>query len=481
MDMFNARFFRVYRMILCAVLVVILLPTLALCVYDRPQSDDLQQPRPVAAAWRETGSLGKTFLAAVQATRDIYFDYSGIFFSMLLMVFPFSVFHYTLIGLNAALAVVLLVGAMFRLAFCARDLCPDAPGEAVHCLGLLMAIFVLLLMPSYYEGIYWATSAINYACIVAMSVFLFASVCHGLCTGCIPVWKLALWCVGFFCLGGSNWQSSTSSIVIYGLLALGVLLLRKPKRLLLPFAFLLAGYLVAVCAPGNFARQDHMGVEKALVSTLVYSLSQGGRFFFSDVRFWLFVPLYLPVLAALCRHSRLSFRYPLLVTAASVCVMGSAMFPLYYLSSYWAARHTNTCFMLLSMLLPINLFYWCGWLMCRIKLPTVRPAAFGAAALACLLALGGQSFTEPKPSGCTLGPVQAAITLVDGTAHYYAQWYDDLVEDFQSRPGEDVVISYQVENRLLSPYGTLTDDPAWWENEAFAGFYGNGNTAAYRP
>ena len=81
----------------------------------------------------------------------------------------------------------------------------------------------------------------------------------------------------------------------------------------------------------------------------------------------------------------------------------------------------------------------------------------------------------------TLGPVQAAITLVDGTARYYAQWYDDLVEDFQSRPGEDVVISYQVENRLLSPYGTLTDDPAWWENEAFAGFYGNGNTAAYRP
>ena len=77
--------------------------------------------------------------------------------------------------------------------------------------------------------------------------------------------------------------------------------------------------------------------------------------------------------------------------------------------------------------------------------------------------------------------MQAAITLVDGTARYYAQWYDDLVEDFQNRPGEDVVISYQVENRLLSPYGTLTNDPTWWENEAFAGFYGNGNTAAYRP
>lgn len=488
--MLSTKSWRVYRVLLSIALVLILIPTVGMCFYTRPSADDLAQPLPVALTWRETGSVIKTIGAAFEAAWDIYHNYSGIFFSMLLSVIPFSVFGTQWLWLNAVLAVVLLLWAMWRAANMIPLFCKDIRPEAVHCAALLLSLMTFLLMPSYHEGIYWFSGVANYIYVPVLGVGLFCSVIAALCTKKAPWWKVALWCVGFLCMGGGNWMTSTASIVVWGALAVYIVWKKKPKRLLLPFAFLLAGYLIAITAPGTSSRQATMNVDVSMVQAFLDSFAQSAHFLLRDARGYLFVLLMLPVAIEMVPHSRLQYKNALWLPALSVCVLAASMFPLLYQSSYWNDRHTNTCFLLLVFLLPVNLFWLMGWAVRKLQLSPREKPASGKALLACamavMLAIGALSVPgmtlSPLRFNCTLQPVTAMMHLIDGQARDYAHWYDSVADMVRTHAGEDVILREMRANELINPGYLIIDDPADWQNTSFAQYFGDENTTiSYQP
>lgn len=216
----NEAFLWSYRKILTAVLILLLLPLTVACFYDRPLGDELIQSLDAVRAWRESGSLLQTFQKAFQMMARDYQTRSGIFFSMLLFAMPLSVFGGNwLVGVNALLTILLMLYGFWRVAGCLQSLCRGISQEAVRCAGLLLGLMALLLLPDYHESIYWFGGAINYTVMSALAMLLFSAVFRAALDGKAPVWRLCLWCVGFFCLGGTNWMTPASSIVLYGAMA----------------------------------------------------------------------------------------------------------------------------------------------------------------------------------------------------------------------------------------------------------------------
>lgn len=398
--MLTDRFMKRYRMVLLIVLLGILVPTVALCPYTRPWADEWIQPVPVARAWRETGSLLQTAKAAVETAIANYRSYSGVFFLMLLNVTPLSIFSDRLIALNALLAIILLLASMYRLAYCVRYVSKDVSKEAVHCLALTLSILMFLLMPSYFEAIYWFSGASAYVYVFAFFVFLFAAVFKALMTGQLPVWKLIVLCIGFFFLGGGNWVSNTTAVALFAGLAVLTVLLRKPKKILIIGLFLLGGYMVAVLAPGNSTRMEWVGEKAGLFSSLTSSFLSAGEYLLSDARIWLMSFFLLPAIIYAARRSTLSFRFPLLLPVYSVCILAAAHFPVIYTNYGFMPRHINTFHMTLVFLLPINLFYLTGWLIHRssFRLPSWMKSrkTLALASALILLMTGVLSFSSPK-------------------------------------------------------------------------------------
>ncbi len=334
----NEAFLRSYRKILTAVLILLLLPLTVACFYDRPLGDELIQSLDAVRAWRESGSLLQTFQKAFQMMARDYQTRSGIFFSMLLFAMPLSVFGGNwLVGVNALLTILLMLYGFWRVAGCLQSLCRGISQEAVRCAGLLLGLMALLLLPDYHESIYWFGGAINYTVMSALAMLLFSAVFRAALDGKAPVWRLCLWCVGFFCLGGTNWMTPASSIVLYGAMAVWILITRRPKRLLLPYLFLLLGFATAALAPGNAARQETMNANVSFISAFLSSFQHSVLYFFSDARYWLFLlfpaaglsgnlhphTLFLPCAAAGVRRVRLRHGGGHVPSAVPVQLLGS--------------------------------------------------------------------------------------------------------------------------------------------------------------
>lgn len=262
--------------------------------------------------------------------------------------------------------------------------------------------------------------------------------------------------------------------------------------LLLPYLFLLLGFATAALAPGNAARQETMNANVGFISAFLSSFQHSVLYFFSDARYWLFLLFLLPVFREIYTRTRFSFRAPLLVFAASVCVMAAAMFPVLYQCSYWAPRHTDLCFLLLCVLLPVNTFWLLGWFLRRAgyepKAPDSSPkssrAAFGMGA-ALLFLIGALSLPNmtfsPLRFDCTLQPVKVAARLLDGSMSRYSQAYDALVAEIKAHPGEEIHSASQPQDDILNANWLYTGDPQDWRNQGLCLYYGDGCTLVYDP
>lgn len=481
-------FFRTYRRILLAVLVLLLVPVVIASFYYRPVADDLGQPLPVIAVWRETGSLWEMVKAAFETMAETYMNRSGIFFSMLLSLVPLTFFDIHLGWINILFHVGFLLSALWRAADGMTVFCSGISKEVKHCAALLLCNMVMLFMPSYYEGIFWFSSAVNYTFMISLAIHLFVGVFKCSYAQKAPWWRVGVWCIGFFCLGGANWMTPASAIVTWGALTVWMVWNKKPKRLLLPFAFLLLGFLIAAAAPGNAARDLSMGAQVGLAEAFFTSFKNSVLFIFEDVRYYLFMVLMLPVMYEVRRSmGRIEYRCALWLPMLTVCAVAATMFPVLYKSNYWAERHTVACFIPLCILLPVNLFWIVGWMLDRLGLgkkdePHFSSRAFGATALAVMICIGVLSVPDmtlvPLKFSCTLQPVKVVSHLLDGQIPRYTQEYDALVENIRNHPGELIIVNKVPTEELLGPH-LLTGDPEDWQNIAVSQYYGEGNTIDY--
>lgn len=464
-------------------LAVLLAPILISSVYNRPINDDLVQPYPAKIAFQETGSVFQTLLASVRETIRIWHDYSGIFSSMFLSVFAPYAFSYTLGFIHPILLSGLLILACYKLVQCLYLINKDIPSCYIHLLTPLLSITFLTTMPNITECLFWYSSAVNYLFFFCISLLLFSSVLKATFSNSISKPKsallLAVYCAGFFFLGGSNWITSTSSIVVYGFLSLFILLQKKRRTLIIPFLFLLAGYGLAIIAPGNFNRQLMVGDQPSIVEAFVLAFFKALSFCFSKGSYYLFPLLMIPVLVRISHYVPTLPKCIWLLPVASVCIIASCFFPMVYTAYYITYRHENIICFIFTILLLINELVFISWLAQhrstnyqkgeQFVLSHVAAIVF-AFSLTVLSAFQTTFTLSPISLSSDYPPLQSAVHLLMGYTKNYATSYDDLVYTLQTTEEEEVIL----DSNLTSPIvgGTRFQWYAdYWINTAFVKFY----------
>lgn len=482
------RFFRIYRIVLVVALILMLIPIIAAAGYTRPVMDDLCAPLEAARAWRETGSVFETVAAGVKSAVDYYMNVSGIFAYMLLAALPVSVFDPKLMGIEVLLTVGIYLLGMWCLARCLKTVCKGISSAAVACAWLLLCLMGLLLMPSYCESIFWYAGAANYTWGVALELAVFSALLLWCCKGGVGIGRLALCSVGAFLLGGMNWMTATSSLVVAGAFAIGICWKRRPRRLLVPLLCLAAGYAVTVLGPGNMVRQEAINLDVPLLKAFFYSFLDSFTYLFSDARPFLFTVLMVPVFLEIYRKTDLQYKNALWLPALSICILAATRFPVEYQAGYWAPRHINTCFMTVCILLPVNVFWCIGWVLkrCNVQLDRVRAGSRrgAAVAMACaaatigILSVPDLAFS-PLRLRCTLQPVKLVSHLLDGQIAQFTVNYDELAAYVQAHPGEHIITGTPIVEEMMTPSAQIIEDATDWRNTSFCEYYGEDCTIAF--
>lgn len=464
-------------------MIVLILPLILTAFYNRPILDDLVQPYPAAAAYRETGSIIQAVIAAVKETIRLWNARTGIFSSMFVSIFAPYIFNYTYGFIHPIFLTIFMIAAVYQAVKCLHLINHSIPTFYIWLITAVISIMLLTTMPSINEGYYWYSGAINYSFFFIISLLLFSCLIKSICTTTQTlkgkIVSICLYCIAFFFIGGANWISPTYSIVIYGFLIIWCVLRNKPKIYLLPFLFLLLGYLLAISAPGNVARQAVVGDRVSVIQALLTSFSHAFTFCFQNWQYYLISLLLLPVFFHLKRFIPKLPKHLLLMPLCSICILAAAYFPLVYSAYPIFYRHKNIIFFVFSILLVINEAIFVFWIAEFIpKLLPKKDICFFPAVVAAVVAVtfGMLSYYRtsvrfsPFNVSCNYPPAVATIHLTQGYSRNYAGSYDHLVHKLQTTE-DDILI---VDTFLYSPLLGMPDlqqDPANWVNEGFVQFY----------
>lgn len=142
-------------------------------------------------------------------------------------------------------------------------------------------------------------------------------------------------CVMGLFLGGGNLVTAFGTLLVSAcvLCLLAVMKNRRWRALLLPFAFLLAGFLVNVCAPGNSVRQQSEGGEPLPAALAVLRAVQEAVLQLDKnltLPILLALVFLLPVLWNAAAAARLTFRWPLLFFVLTFGLYAAQFCPTWY-------------------------------------------------------------------------------------------------------------------------------------------------------
>ncbi|MBE5793127.1 MAG: hypothetical protein E7323_00400 [Clostridiales bacterium] len=468
-------------------LIILILPLLITSIYNRPIADDLVQPYAPTVTYRETGSFWQAFVASIKETISIWHARNGIFSSMFLSVFAPYIFNYTYGFIHPVLVIALMIFASYKAAKCLWIINAGIPRAYIHLIAALLSIALITTMPDISGGIYWYSGAVNYTFYFALSLLLFACLFQAVAANRPATFKncigLFFSCIGFFLLGGANWMTPTLSIVVYGFLAIYIIARKKSLRFLLPFLFLLIGYMVAILAPGNANRQAVVGERLPLFESFVNSFLNAIQTCTHEGRYYFFGILLLPVFARLSQYVPKLPKYWFLVPVGSVCVLAAAFFPLIFSSYPILDRHDNMVFLHFTVLLFINEALLVVWIAQGLSAVYQKGDLFSlnktiafVLAFALIFAAVFETTLTLSPFRVTseYAPLKAAIHLVQGHSKRYAQSYDDLVDTLQTTEETEVVSSLDLQSPLLGSPG-IHWDPTFWTNVGFVTFYTDKN------
>ena len=482
------RFFKVYRIILWVAILALILPLIVAGFYNRPTADDLYFLKGIRNAAPHIHSILDVFQDAAKRAYDQWSTITGTFSIFFIYSLLWHAFKETLPYFSLLFIMFGLVYACFQAARCARCMCKDLPRAAADCLALLLGCMLVLMMPNAYEGFFWISGAV-YTIAYAATFCAFCSIFRKCLlqqkkAAVSDAFYLPLMCVAFFLIGGGDYLNSTSALVLYGFLSIWVLASGKPKRYLLPFVFLLAGYILCIMAPGNSVRQNVIGAQTPVPLALVTSFLHAFRFVFSNLRWWVFLALCLPAVVEVAKHASCSFKQLIVVLFASFALLASCFFPNIFTRYTVEARHTNRFFMMLCPLLLLNATVFASYVLtalrrgngfegtaARLPLPAPQVATLLSIVFIVFMMLSTNLTFSPFRFNCSIPSVKAVSYFRDGQLQTYAQEYDDIVTLLKENPGQ-LVVAPCPHNALL---GTpdLCGDPLSWKNADFAEYYGS--------
>lgn len=472
----------------CALLFLALLPMLRIAVYNVPCVDDYNYGNLTHRAWEQSGSLIEVVKTAGEQVGITYQNWQGTFSAIFMMAIQPAVFGEGFYFLTPYMMLTALLGGLFFFCYALFRKTFGASRAQFVTIFAVLSMVCTQFLPSASQGFYWYNGAVFYTFFFGISLAAYALVIRYLGSG-NRTWRAGyLVGISLFCIviGGSNYVTSLTTVLLFGLLLVTLFIKRNPKwkALLIPFILLGAAFVCNAAAPGNAVRQGFFQDTPGVVKAVFYAFRYAADF----AQDWLTLPLVcllfflLPLLWKIASGSAFSFRYPLLVLFFSAGIY-AAMFcpPVYAMNMVGDKRLTNIIFYAFILLVVLNLFYVTGWIQHKLKDHMARggvkeyrlpvwgngyPAVFTLLVSAvflfsCVLVSNRVTFTS----------VSAVQSLKSGEARQYydaAQQRLVLLKDDSLR---DVVLQpYPVKPYVLY-FDDITSDPKNSRNQHMRKYY----------
>jgi hypothetical protein len=399
-------------------------------MYAHPSADDFTYGNHTVFTWRETNSVSQTISAAVEGTKQVYNNWQGSFVSVFFMTLHPAVFSE---GLYMFGLLALILGYVAANLFLFKIIFMNFLGADKYSAGIIAMWFAFISMQFIFspiEGFYWYNSGLYYIGFHTISLILFSVVL---------LWLkaeekyrqiiLAILTVFLsFIIGGSNFVTSLTSVVIMALI-LAFCVIFKREKILAPALGLLVlsvALTISVSAPGNDVRQEHFTAMNPL-SAIFTSFEYG----FTFIELVIKAPVLLalgcitPLIYIIMRESKISFKYPVLATVIFYGVYVSTFTPnLYSWSSFGPARVVNINFIAFLFYMIFSIGYWCGWISRNVKTRKKKskfnPAWITAVFIfAFIIASGFSIFKNPD----SVMSISVAKSIISGEARTFRNEY----------------------------------------------------------
>mgnify|MGYP000390997655 FL=1 len=469
-------------LLVVAAVALMLVPMLVVARYNVPCADDYHYGASTYHTWQATHSLAAVLRAAGEKVAERYANWQGTYSAIFLMALQPAVFGNGFYALVPFLTLgMLAAGTCFFCLSLFTKLLGASRWQAL-VLALVWLGIDTQLLPSAVQGFYWYNGAIFYTFFFGVQLFYFGLLARYLAMGHASRRRSAAFLTGLCALGlflgGGNLVTAfgTLLVLVCVLCLLAIMKSRQWRALLLPLAFLLAGFLVSVCAPGNSVRQQSIGGALPAPLAVLRAVQEAVLQFDKNLTLPILLALVflLPVLWNAAANAHLSFRWPLLFFVFTFGLYAAQFCPTWYaLKQAGPARLLDIIFYSAFFWMAVNLFYFLGWLQRRLwaengAVPQGRYTIGFVAVTAALLAVSCFAMRDML----NFTSIQALNALRTGQAQQYHAEFEARVEILEDTTQPDAVLQpYSVRPRVLY-FGDATSDAADWRNGAIAYYYG---------
>ena len=478
-------------LLVVAAVALMLVPMLVVARYNVPCADDYHYGASTYHTWQATHSLAAVLRAAGEKVAERYVNWQGTYSAIFLMALQPAVFGNGFYALVPFLTLgMLAAGTCFFCLSLFTKLLGASRWQAL-VLALVWLGIDTQLLPSAVQGFYWYNGAIFYTFFFGVQLFYFGLLARYLAMGHASRRRSAAFLTGLCALGlflgGGNLVTAfgTLLVLVCVLCLLAIMKSRQWRALLLPLAFLLAGFLVNVCAPGNSVRQQSMGDPLPAPLAVLRAVQEAVLQFDKNLTLPILLALVflLPVLWNAAANAHLSFRWPLLFFVFTFGLYAAQFCPTWYaLKQAGPARLLDIIFYSAFFWMAVNLFYFLGWLQRRLwaengAVPQGRYTIGFVAVTAALLAVSCFAMRDML----NFTSIQALNALRTGQAQQYHAEFEARVEILEDTARPDAVLQpYSVRPRVLF-FDDATPYADNWRNEALRDYYGKRSVVVLPP
>lgn len=461
-----------------------LLPLLGIAFYNYPSADDFSMGEACFRVWKETHNIFPVLGQALKLVADDYLHWEGYYFNVFMDSLPPSIFGermaffvpvVNLLGLG--IGSWLLCYGILRKGF-------GAEGYVTRAVWAVLFFLQVQTTMGRVEAFYWNTGAVNYTfalgmclCYLGLLAWYGADRYRNRARG--KGLLIGTSVVGFLAAGGGQMGIlNTALILIAVIIVLSInKLWGRLGRIYIPMAVYFFGFLLNVCAPGNWQRSEitnGMNPIKAVMVSFYYAFD----YCLSEWTAWV-VPVLLLLLVPFFwiafEKTNFAFRLPGLVIAFSYCLVSAMMTPpLFGVGNLAAGRLQSVTYMNYLMWLVIDTAYVTGWIQKKITWKQEKDRETAGKTLALLTAafFVFGSLLCVGVDGYYYSATSALTDLVNGKAAGFAKEQEARLVVLRDESVTDPVFEELENQPELLFYDDIKTDPEDWINRAMARYYG---------
>ena len=470
---------------LIVIFIMGLIPILLIAKYNYPCADDFGFSAYSRIAWKETHSLLQVLKGAMITVKERWLGWQGTFSSIFVMALQPAIFGedgyrmvpWIMIGTMCFSSVFLFHTVLRKLMLVRRPI--------FICITVIYLFFALECMIDKTQGFFWFNGAAHYMIPHSIAVVLCGVVLLLLKEDKHIIRRMSAACLAALFVGGSNYVTGLSIVILFFSVLVAVIYLKKRKylnRLLLPFILFVIAFLMNICAPGNMVRQEEVlyrpGVANAILMSFYYCVEYITEIWF-DWTYIIFILSLIPFLWEVVKTVGNKFRYnfPLIVMIASFCFLSAMFTPsLYAMGEAGGGRIFNIIFLDYLFLIILNLYYVLGWIYNHSGLGVSSVSCIAAkevklyfAAILLMTVFIGAMYCKVNPDYFT--SVSAVKSLVSGEAKAYGEETSERTMRLQNNTQAELKLPLLKEQPFLLYYSDIGVGSDDWKNNSMERYY----------